>query len=338
MRRTTLTTIALVGLLILGCGGGGEDPKADKDKAEKDSTRVDPPKKVPPPPKELTDDWKANGAIDGWLRPERVTEELQFELKASNRPTDVVAFRWDENPTEEGKRAEGLRKVMPPEMPFGLVLDEANDDVLAELPRFKNLQVLLLPRGKKVTDKGFKSVCEIAGLQSLTLSEGDIDDAALLAIANLKQIKTLNLNGCSKLGDGACKNLLLARSIQNLGLASTQVTSAGLKDLAPLSQLVSLDLSNDTIPSLAELPNPGRLQVLILMGCKNLNDTTLAPVANLKQLTRLNISHTAVTDTGLKGLGGLKQLKILHTGGLDGVTPEGKAALRKEIPGLSLAE
>jgi hypothetical protein len=338
---------ALLGLLILGLlgcgGGGGEENKADKDKADKEQPKVDTPKKVAPPPADLVESWGNYNARVGRLRFDPRKNELVFETKTIERPTDLLAFQFDE-PTEEG-----LRKVMAPEVPFGLVIDEAHDAVLAGISRFKNLQNLQLLRCWKevteddkkkiqeVTAKGVTAVGDIAGLQSLTISDSKIGDDAVVPLASLKKLKTLLLNNNPNLGDGACKNLASSRSIEELALGSTHVTSAGLKSLGSLTQLRSLDLSNDDIPSLADLPNQGRLQVLILKGCKGVNDSALAQVVNCKQLQRLDLGHTSVTDAGIKNLVGLKQLKALGTSGVD-VDQETIKALRREAPEVRLVD
>ena len=63
-----------------------------------------------------------------------------------------------------------------------------------------------------------------------------------------------------------------------------------------------------------------------------MTDAGLKELADLKNLTTLNLAGTQVTDAGLKELTGLKNLSELDLSGVAKVTRDGVAELRKALP------
>ena len=84
-------------------------------------------------------------------------------------------------------------------------------------------------------------------------------------------------------------------------LAWLDIGDEGVKRLAPLSQLKHLRLNNTTIK------DPKCFEALVNLESLDLGDAyvldySLAPLANMKNLKRLNLLGTLVTDDGLKYL------------------------------------
>src|SRR5947208_8341877 len=110
-------------------------------------------------------------------------------------------------------------------------------------------------------------------------------------------------------------------------LAWLDIGDEGVKRLAPLTQLKHLRLNNTTIK------DPACFQALVNLESLDLGDSyvlddSLSPLANMKDLRRLNLLGTLVTDEGLKHLRELTRLEDLDLYGVR-VTDSGVSHLRK---------
>src|SRR6478609_9565526 len=110
-------------------------------------------------------------------------------------------------------------------------------------------------------------------------------------------------------------------------LAWLDIGDEGVKRLAPLTQLKRLRLNNTTIK------DPKCFEALVNLEALDLGDAyvlddSLAPLANMKGLKRLNLLGTLVTDDGLKYLAELTRMEDLDLYGVK-VTDTGIVHLRK---------
>src|SRR5229473_620860 len=110
-------------------------------------------------------------------------------------------------------------------------------------------------------------------------------------------------------------------------LAWLDIGDEGVKRLAPLSQLKHLRLNNTTIK------DPKCFEALVNLESLDLGDayvldSSLAPLANMKNLRRLNLLGTLITDDGLKHLRELTAMEDLDLYGVR-VTDSGVESLRK---------
>ena len=110
-------------------------------------------------------------------------------------------------------------------------------------------------------------------------------------------------------------------------LAWLDIGDEGVKRLTPLTQLKDLRLNNTTIK------DPKCFEGLINLESLDLGDAyvldhSLAPLAKMKNLRRLNLLGTLVTDEGLKHLSGLTELEDLDLYGVK-VTDSGIEHLSK---------
>src|SRR5215470_16740532 len=110
-------------------------------------------------------------------------------------------------------------------------------------------------------------------------------------------------------------------------LAWLDIGDEGVKRLAPLTELKHLRLNNTTIK------DPKCFEALVELESLDLGDAyvldySLAPLANMKNLKRLNLLGTLVTDDGLKYLRELTRMEDLDLYGVK-VTDAGVDHLRK---------
>src|SRR5436190_9483276 len=110
-------------------------------------------------------------------------------------------------------------------------------------------------------------------------------------------------------------------------LAWLDIGDEGVKRLAPLPQLKHLRLNNTTIK------DPKCFEALVNLESLDLGDayvldSSLAPLANMRNLRRLNLLGTLITDDGLKYLRDLTRMEDLDLYGVK-VTDAGVEHLRK---------
>src|SRR5712692_5652221 len=98
-------------------------------------------------------------------------------------------------------------------------------------------------------------------------------------------------------------------------LAWLDIGDEGVKRLAPLTELKHLRLNNTTIK------DPKCFEALVNLESLDLGDAyvldnSLAPLANMKDLRRLNLVGTLITDAGLKYLRDLTKMEELDLYGV----------------------
>ena len=112
----------------------------------------------------------------------------------------------------------------------------------------------------------------------------------------------------------------------------------GFKKLAPIAEsLIAVKIGSTAITEgalISELPKMKNLTKLDLNQTE-ITDGGLDAVAQLKELQWLNLYGTKVTDAGLLKLKGLPKLEKLYLWNSK-ATPEGAAVLKKELPGVKV--
>ncbi len=116
----------------------------------------------------------------------------------------------------------------------------------------------------------------------------------------------------SKISDAEIAPVKDLPQTAQLNLRGTEVTDAGLVHIKDLKGLTKLHLEKSKV-----------------------TDAGMEHLKGLENLEYLNLYGTAVTDAGLKSLAPLKKLKKIYLWETK-VTDEGVAALKAEIPGLTV--
>ena len=174
---------------------------------------------------------------------------------------------------------------------------------LLALPHLKSLKL----SGGGVTDKGIGLISSIAGLVELSLLDAQIDDAGLGQLAGLPNLSSLVIRRSPLLSDKGLEHLKRLPKLTHLGLLELAVTDRGVEPLAALTRLTLLDLRGS-----AQVGNPGLKHLRPLknlrtlrLGGSQIDDDSLAIVADFASLRGLTIDEAAVTDAGLARLAGL---------------------------------
>jgi hypothetical protein len=107
-----------------------------------------------------------------------------------------------------------------------------------------------------VNQDGNLQLGNLKDLTTLCLTNTAVTDAGLKEIKNLKNLTTLNRNGAIVKDEGL-KELKDLKYLTSLFIGyPCHITDAGTKELQGLKSLSTLDLTNTSITSSAEMPDP----------------------------------------------------------------------------------
>jgi len=181
------------------------------------------------------------------------------------------------------------------------------DDSLALLTGLPALQDLSLDNCRSVTNRGLSHVAKLKNLRRVNLVSTQVDDAGLAVLANARNLESLNLKFTKVKGDGFT-HLRALPKLASLTLNPNRNTADKTDlNLTPLGK---------GFPALKELE----------MGGNRIADEHLAPLANLKNLEKVQfrtIGYTQITDAGLAALAGLAKLREINLNGSVKVTDVG---------------
>ncbi|XP_076026524.1 uncharacterized protein LOC143016205 [Genypterus blacodes] len=162
----------------------------------------------------------------------------------------------------------------------------------------------------------------ISGLKltHLTLpGRNTVRDAGMSHLSYLSHLVELDLTDYINITDQGIGELSVMIRLKKLSLSNTQVTDAGLLPLRDLQELQELCLDHTSVTSqgvpalITCLPN---LQVLGLASTKVGDRVVSRGLIHCKQLVKINLSRTRITDNGLKFLKHmhLAQVNLDYTG------------------------
>ena len=120
------------------------------------------------------------------------------------------------------------------------------DTGVQELSRLKNLQVLLLWGGGKMTGVAMKHLAGLNKLRHLDVRGPGVTDAGLKEIAALTSLESLDLRR-SKITDAGVKELSGLKALRGLYLDETSVTDQAIEHIAKISNLQEVGLSQTNV-------------------------------------------------------------------------------------------
>jgi serine/threonine protein kinase len=201
----------------------------------------------------------------------------------------------------------------------------------------KSLNYLSLAECSEVDDQGLAICRSTPHLLSLNLADTSVTDVGLLELGQLAKFETLTLDGLPVTGEGleylndciSLTNLSLQRctamntrevsavcrikTLRRLYLSGTEIDDGAIKNVCrelPELELLHLAVNkNCKIVPTAQILEPliamTKLADLDLSGNSSITDDCVPALGQMKQLLKLNISKTAITEDGFA------QLKLL---------------------------
>jgi hypothetical protein len=242
-----------------------------------------------------------------------------------------VRFKMTECSAEQLK---GLRRLKTLQF-VGLddcTIDDDGAQVIGSLTMLEELWL----SGKRLTDRGFKALSQLANLKLLYVEEApNLTGDALSVLKSFPRLRRLNLNWWEKLTDEGMKHIGATVGLEELVLASlTKVGDAGIGHLAGLKSLKTLEIRYQRNLSRLSAVTIGKLASLQDVTLYSIDDSWLPELAKIQSLPFLCAyeSHL-VTDKGLMALKGLKNLRRLNIHSVN-ITEAGLDDLRKALPGV----
>jgi Leucine-rich repeat (LRR) protein len=206
----------------------------------------------------------------------------------------------------------------------------------------------------QVTVNGLRQIGNLRWLDSLNLSRRPLTDDVLMQLESLPELRILKLNNCG-LTDDQLRHLASLTSLRELSLGNNSISDKGFEHFHGMMDLERLDVTRASIdgsgfkvfekgrtPSLNSIiahftrfgqSGPGvianwkQLEVLEISRSA-LDDTGLGKLSRLENLRELDISFNGVTDRGLKRIDRLKQIETLKLIENKGITNATLAALK----------
>ena len=222
----------------------------------------------------------------------------------------------------------------------GAPLAASVSDVLGALAGAKELRRLDLAMVKGLTDESLRLLAGLPSLEELSLDNcRSVTNRGLIEVAKLKNLRRVNLVS-TQVDDAGLAVLANARNLESLNLKFTKVKGDGFAYLSALPKLASITLNpnrntaDKTDLNLTPLGKGFPALKELEMGGNRIANEHLAPLANLKNLEKVQfrtIGYTQITDAGLAFLAGLAQLREINLNGSVKVTDVGIAHLSKLV-------
>lgn len=196
---------------------------------------------------------------------------------------------------------------------LNLYSDELITDAgLSALKSWKHLKRLSV-RGTKITDTTLQHLSGITSLEFLDAGCAQITDVGLELLTPLTNLKELAIGG-NKLTDAGLQSLrqlpgLIYLDLSGVertdsGLWSVSLTEPGLDAIATLGNLRHLRLNGTLVSSrgIERLAGLSKIEWLDLEGCPRIGDDVAPLLASFRNLQRVDLAGTQVTDKGIAAL------------------------------------
>ncbi|KAE8691355.1 EIN3-binding F-box protein 2 [Hibiscus syriacus] len=219
----------------------------------------------------------------------------------------------------------------------------SDDGLVAFAKSTGSLECLQLEECNRVTQSGILGVLSDCLLKSLTIVKCmGIKDISLEApLSSCDSLKSLSVRNCPGFGTASLAILgKLCPQLQHLDLSGLcGITDVGLLPLLESCEagLVKVNLSgcikltDEVVLALTRL-HGGTLELLNLDGCRRITDVSLVAIAdNCVFLSDLDVSRSAITDSGVAALSYAEQLnlQVLSFLGCSGVSNKSLPFLKK---------
>ena len=182
-----------------------------------------------------------------------------------------------------------------------------------------------------LTNRALPHLNAFPELRQLCLKETQATDDDLRIVGALKSLKRLYFWDAKHITDAGVSHLSGLKNLENVHLSFSQISDDGLQILSglPAIQVISVQGGRFSDRGLGFLKDKNQLRGLWLgAGSKAITDAGVRQLGGLTNLEYLCLQGTKVTDTGLGYLGGLSKLEKLYLSNT-GVTDSGLEHLKE---------
>lgn len=229
----------------------------------------------------------------------------------------VVKFKELEPPVIE--KLAGLKALESLDLSACKGLSTEALKAVAGLPRLRDLSM----DTKEMPEGGLSLLSKCAGLETLGIYGGKLDDPGLKAIAELPALRHLTLWGMGSVTDAGLGALSRLTHLEKLTAAwSKQLTGVGfesLKDLGAFKELKVTGFDQWSVDGARAVGGLARLRFLELYNC-GVSDEKFGPLSTLSALESLSVyadhrDKVKMTDGAFPNLKGLKNLRSFSLNG-----------------------
>jgi len=241
---------------------------------------------------------------------------------------------------------------------LNLVATSVTGAGLSALKPCTSLQMLNLS-GLSIANSDMEALLPLVNLESLQVDNTGISDAGVPIIAKLTSLRRLSLERCG-ITDAGIAQLKPLVNLEYLNLMHCQIEGWGFKEIRSLKlKEINAGHTQFGVAGFAFIKGSRSLEVLHvgssstdnsslqgLVGCVNLRDLELGwnhtindagtqVLKALKQLERVDVNHTQVSNVTLGYMKNHKNLTIVEAGHTQ-INANGAAALKKLIPDVEV--
>jgi hypothetical protein len=218
----------------------------------------------------------------------RITDEGMLRLKDAPKISTLNLF-YAEWITDQGMTAIRNWKHLKRLNVRGTRISDGTLEIVSRMTRLEALDIA----HTSVTDNGLDYLITLVNLKELSLGRGRLTNASLQILKMLPTIAYLDLSGARPAPPDMP------------GRAAQQgIPESAIRAIAELKELRVLKLGYSAIGAegLRILGAVGSIEKLGLEGCRRVNDSAMAELANWKSLKYLDVQDTQVTPVGVEAL------------------------------------
>lgn len=183
-----------------------------------------------------------------------------------------------------------------------------------------------------LADKGLVALKRFTGIRALDLAKSEVTDKALAQLLSLKELESIDLFGTTV--DGSfLKSFAGLPKLRAISMNSNTPRLANFKYLSAFPHLEAVSFSRNSLTDEAvkQIAACKKLQYLDISNNPGLSDAIVPTIARMTNLKLLDISCTAVSVKGFRGLTALKLARIESS---QGSSSHGKVVSGASGPGL----
>ncbi len=202
-----------------------------------------------------------------------------------------------------------LREVAPEDLPTAVA-------ATVMVPGVEEVQL----KGRAVDDTIALPVSGIPTLRRLRLTDTDVTDTTLKKIGEVGNLQLLHVHGAQQITAEGLRSLSELSELKDLSLSGDNIDDGVIASLAGLTELKKVRLrgtaiTGDNIAPIGDTP----IEDLELAET-DFGNAGMADVAEMPELTKLNLWLTKIDDQGLQSLAGNERLTSLNLDNLPGIT------------------
>lgn len=192
---------------------------------------------------------------------------------------------------------------------------------ISTLPRLEQLDI----SGTRISDAGIQSLVLLKSLRELRVDGANLTDSGLARLGELPLLEALSASSCrgisgqqftaaimqgayprlrllnvarTRFGTAGLLRIDLLDSLQHLNVTDCGVTDEGVKGIAACKELVILEAGENSFGQigLAALSANRNLRELSIESNQSIKNDCLNSLKNLRELEKLNVSGTSVTE------------------------------------------